>query len=147
MPFGAGLTSRQLERVLPIRGKGRRYGVADGELEPETAAALIATLSESTKEKMVYFYFGLAAVIRAEVPMVFRGPLSSFEQVRGLADEAAGQHVPGPETMWPEDRSWVVVSDYDLVSTYIACDRPTAGLLLGRSDLEVLRIERPTKIG
>lgn len=57
----------------------------------------------------------------------------------------------GPEFWWPQDRSWVVTTDYDLLSTYAGCSARTAELLLTDDELEALpvtlrtRVDRDTK--
>jgi hypothetical protein len=78
--------------------------------------------------------------------MAFRGDLLSLSEVRRLADEFAGVHMPGPEVIWPDSRGWVVASDYDLVSTYVACDEQTANFLSQREELELLRVTLSTRI-
>jgi hypothetical protein len=52
--------------------------------------------------------------------------------------------VSEPELVWPEDRSWVVCTDFDLLSTYIACNRTLAKALTDDSHLEVAEVSRRT---
>jgi hypothetical protein len=47
----------------------------------------------------------------------------------------------GPNLWWPEDRAWVVASDIDLASTYVAGSVELAERLVGDGRLEALRVE------
>jgi hypothetical protein len=58
----------------------------------------------------------------------------------GSVDESA----PGPEFVWPADRSWILNTDYDLDSTYVACDEDLAEAILADPTLEALPVSRDT---
>ena len=51
-----------------------------------------------------------------------------------------------PELVWPDDRSWVICTDYDLTSTYIGSDRKLAGVLMDDSQLEIVEVTRDTRV-
>lgn len=46
-----------------------------------------------------------------------------------------------PQLWWPDDRSWVVATEIDLVSTYVACSHPLADALMADDELEAIRVE------
>lgn len=54
--------------------------------------------------------------------------------------------VESPEYMWPDDRIWVVCTNYDLTSTYIACSRELADVLNSSPGLETLEVSRRSRI-
>ena len=54
--------------------------------------------------------------------------------------------VESPEAVWPEDRSWVFFTDYDLVSTYIAGNRTLGSALAADDRLETCEVSRDTRI-
>jgi len=54
--------------------------------------------------------------------------------------------VPGPEYAWPKGRAWVLNSDYDLSSSYVACDGALAGALQEDKRLELLPVTLDTRI-
>ncbi|MEV7028457.1 hypothetical protein AB0O00_40865, partial [Kitasatospora sp. NPDC093558] len=54
--------------------------------------------------------------------------------------------ITGPEFWWPEDRSWVVTSDYDLLSTYVGCSAETAALILADDGIEALPVTLGTRV-
>ena len=46
-----------------------------------------------------------------------------------------------PQLWWPDDRSWIVATEIDLVSTYIAGSRELADELMADDQLEAIRVE------
>lgn len=46
----------------------------------------------------------------------------------------------GPEFWWPQDRSWVVTGDVDLVSTYVGGSANAAEHILGDPEIEALPV-------
>jgi hypothetical protein len=58
----------------------------------------------------------------------------------------AGVDLVGPEYVWPVDRSWVVNTDYDLASTYLACSQATATALDEDPVLEILPVSLDTRV-
>jgi hypothetical protein len=143
--FHAELTWRSLSPVLPINDDGRPYAVWEGDLEPRTRAAALAALAPEPSTP-VFFYFGLGAIVRSGHPALFRAPAAVAANVCETYAHEVGQHVPGPEYTWPQDRAWVVCTDYDLTSTYIAADRTAAERLQANEDLELLPVTPDTRV-
>ena len=46
-----------------------------------------------------------------------------------------------PQLWWPDDRSWIVATEIDLVSTYIACSERLADELMAADQIEAIRVE------
>ena len=46
-----------------------------------------------------------------------------------------------PQLWWPDDRRWIVATEIDLVSTYIACSAQLADELIAGDQLEAIRVE------
>ena len=46
-----------------------------------------------------------------------------------------------PQLWWPDDRSWIVATEIDLVSTYIACSGQLADELMSDDQIEAIRVE------
>ncbi len=95
----------------------------------------------------VFYYFGLAAAVYGG-PLLYRATAGASEAVQRRADADTGSrpHLNGPEYAWPLDRSWVVNTDYDLVSTYVACDPLFAERLLADATLEVLPVSLDARV-
>ncbi len=145
--FGSELMWRSLEPVIPIiEGGGRRYQVAEGDLDPSTRRRLFSVLSAHTRSQPLYFFYGLSTLITGHGPILFRADIDSVEQVVALARSERFSTVESPEAVWPEDRSWVFFTDYDLVSTYIACNRTLGSALAADDRLETCEVSRDTRI-
>lgn len=143
--FHAELMWPTLRPVLRHDAEGHRYQVAEGELEPTVKAALYRHLSP-TGQDLAYFYYGLAATVRNWRPLLFQAPLGAATQVADRVRASVGADLAGPEYLWPADRSWVVNTDYDLASTYIACSQATAAALLSEPALEILSVTRHIRV-
>ena len=76
--------------------------------------------------------------------MLFRAPIDALDAIIAAASRTAA--VESPELVWPEDRSWVVCTDYDLVATYIACDRALARALMEDGHLEITEVSRRSRV-
>ncbi len=46
----------------------------------------------------------------------------------------------------PDDRGWVVTTDYDLLPTYVGCSVTTAERILGDDALEALPVTAQTRV-
>ena len=81
--------------------------------------------------------------------MLYRASIMLYAEVQKAANQDLGsvdESAPGPEFVWPADRPWVVNTDYDLNSTYIACDEDLAEAILTDPTLEVLPVSRDTRV-
>lgn len=135
-----------LRPVLPVHGDARPYEVHDGELEPLTRRRLFKHLGSHTSPQPAFFLYDLAAVVMGHDPVLVQAPVDAVDDVVAWAEARAGAAVSTPEYVWPEDRSWVVCTDYDLTSTYVASRRPLADALLNDAELEVVEVERATRV-
>jgi hypothetical protein len=94
----------------------------------------------------VFFYYGLSAIVRGMQPLLLSAPLDAGDEVQRRATVVAGVDLVGPEYVWPVDRSWIVNTDYDLASTYLACSQMTAQALEEDPALEILRVSLDTRV-
>jgi hypothetical protein len=56
-------------------------------------------------------------------------------------------HRVSPSFWWPEDRAWIVVSEIDGTSTYVAGTRETIDEVLGSTLLEAVEVTRAARMG
>jgi len=144
VPFHAELSHRWLRDE--DRGPGRSLWQAeDGALDDSSRRALARVLAAVSGDQIVYFAYDLAALLWGEdEPLIRCASLADLETVREAVRDVVGDS--GPEFWWPEDRSWVVATDYDLLSTYVGCSAETAELLLGDDALETLPVTPQTRV-
>ncbi len=133
--------------MIPIvEGGSRRYGIAEGELDPLRRRRLFLVLGAHKAPQPLYFYYELSTLVGGHRPDLFRAGIEAVEEVIATARSERFSTVESPEVVWPEDRSWVFCTDYDLVSTYIASDRTIAAALTADPQLETAEVSRDTRI-
>jgi hypothetical protein len=137
--FHGELAWKSLASVLPIEPDGgRKYAVHEGQLERSTAHKMMEVLTANMSTQQIHFVFSHSGHL-AE-PMSFRGESGDFDAVIDASS------VPGPTYIWPEDHGWFVSTDYDLTSTYIACDARTSARLLVERELETVEVSLDSRI-
>jgi hypothetical protein len=52
----------------------------------------------------------------------------------------------GPEYVWPADMSWIVCTDYDLTSTYVAMSGRGPDSLLDSPNVEAVAVRLTTRV-
>lgn len=114
----------------------------EGTLEFNTAESLFSNLDRADGAGPYFAAFDLASTIRTAPQSRLMYSIEStdrwIEMVTDVVPWINKQDLCTPEYTWPEDGRWVVCSDYDLSSTYIASSALTASGLLADPDLEVL---------
>jgi hypothetical protein len=146
--FGPTLTWRQLGSVLPLApdGSGRPWAVWEGELELNAADALFGVLAtESSPGEAFNFGFELSS-FGGPGPVLYRSAtLHDHESVVAVA-RADGVGAWSPEYVWPDDEQWIVRTDWDLTSTYVAAPRSAATRLLNDPRLETVEVSLRTRV-
>jgi hypothetical protein len=136
VPFGRRLMAEDLDPVLPMRDGQHPFELWEGELHPAPRQALFAHLAAHSREP-VFVYFGLGA--RLGGPLLYRAECGAVETVKEVAAaDIDDRGLKGPEYVWPADRSWFVLTDYDSVSTYLGCDEELASRVLSDPAIEAL---------
>ncbi|GGS94293.1 hypothetical protein GCM10010206_66210 [Streptomyces cinerochromogenes] len=144
VPFHAELSHWWLRDEGCSSGRSL-WQAEDGALDDSSRRALAGVLGEVSGDQVVYFAYDLAALLWGEdQPLIRRASLADLETVREAVMNVVGQS--GPEFWWPQDRSWVVTTDYDLLSTYVGCSAKTAERLLGDDELEALPVTPQTRV-
>lgn len=143
--YHAELMWPSLEAALPLQHDRREFAVF-GELDLATRRALTAVLSGAGGNAPAFYWWTLTAVINAKDPVVLTAGVADVEQVMTYAREHDLAVTDNPEYIWPADRSWVVMTDWDLTSTYVACDDGLAAALVADSKLEGIEVPPATRV-
>lgn len=147
--LGPTLTLRQLDAGFSkIRAATGRIAVWEGKLEEATASQLYQSLDGNGAGPYL-FGFGLMAVIAAKEhrPMLYE--VDSLEDRHFAVDAIRRAGATGATTaehVWPRDQRWIVCTDYDLVSSYVAASTGAARRLIDHPNIEAVLVERTTRI-
>ncbi len=145
--FGPTLTWRQLAPVLPLSADGasRPWAVSEGELEAATADALFEDL-EREQSGPYLVGFELAAYGRPGRALLYRCEALDDRREAVAVARAIGVPSGSPEYVWPDDVRWIVRTDWDLTSTYVALSHDAAERILADSRVEAVEVNLDTRI-
>jgi hypothetical protein len=146
--FHPELTGSSLLDVLGGSDGPRPYWVSEGRLDEPARTALFRLLAQRG-ERDAYFLYYLGALVRGSSPLLYRASVTLYREVQYAANQDLGgvdELQPGPEFVWPADRSWVVNTDYDLSATYVACNEGLADAILADPTLEALPVSLDTRV-
>ncbi|MFF3981114.1 hypothetical protein [Streptomyces sp. NPDC001828] len=146
VPFHAELSHWSL-RGGESDSTGRSLFYAqDGALDSQSRQALASLLITASGDEAVYFAYDLAALLWTDgaKPLIHHVPLADLGSLRDSMMDLVGDS--GPEFWWPNNRAWVVTTDFDLRSTYVGCSKETAELLLADEVLESLPVAAETRV-
>ena len=120
-------------------------GLNEGDFGPGPAgdrvrAHLDAALGCVTPPNMpINLFYGAAAAMDGRPSTLFRVALSDVAEVRSnFVYRGTKNLIPGPEWSWPEDRSWLVHTDYDAVATDVYGSVELGDLILADEVLQAL---------
>jgi hypothetical protein len=111
------VSERALYEAWGVRSWPRHLrGPAEGTLTRDECEELITLLLKTGAPQQVFVSFFSLARRNWAIPsnLAFRGELS---EVMELLD--GDEFTCAPEYWWPEDRSWIVCTDYDSVFTIV----------------------------
>lgn len=116
----------------------------EGSLDEESLARLLEVLAacspEGRQTRCLVYYSPLACGDWDTVTM-FEGPLLDIPTV---IDSAQGRH-GSPSNIWPQDRSWLVYTDWDLWATRLSGSSVLVDAAIADAELETLRWMRPAE--
>lgn len=123
-------------------GSWPRYLIApdEGTLDPVTCGRLVRALQPFASAQRCYFQYELIATNEFE-ELVFAGELNDVRETFGW-----GRTRGSPTHWWPTDRSWIVVSDYDLAFTLIGGPASLITALIEDDQLECLELQVTDRI-
>jgi hypothetical protein len=131
-----------LTRIVHPRSEGDLGPGPAGDLA--RAALVEALLTLVGRDGSADFYYGVAAGIAGHPSTIFRAPLTDLAALRRSFVDPSDNPVAGPELWWPQDRSWLVNTDYGCTFTDVFGNRALADLVTTSADLETVPVVRPT---
>ena len=117
----------------------------EGSLDEETLVRLLDVLAahspEGSQTRCLAYYSPLACGDFDAVTM-FEGALADIPTV---IDPAQGR--PGsPSNIWPQDRSWLVYTDWDLCATRLSGSSVLVDAAIADTELETLRVDEASRV-
>lgn len=143
LSVGPTISAQSFTRKFPGGSWPRHLiGPEEGYINGPEREALASVLCRHTNVDRVFFHFWLLATTNWESDKLFEGLL---DEVSLFPDEALG--VRRTPTHWfPEDRGWLVCSDYDLTFTLVGGSANLAHELLHHPALECLPVQPKTRV-
>lgn len=134
----ANQTQEKIRKQLLKSGKektdwpGYIWFPGEGNCETEEFEFIISNIADQE----VNFYYCLLKTNKWEEEKVFRGRLSEFEKL-AMEDDLRSN----PTAVYPDDKSWCIVSDYDLPFTYIGGTKELIESLVPNKNFDIHKIE------
>ena len=113
-------------------------GPGEGSLDREQLECLVAHLvAVSTRggETICFASYGACAVGDYDRDVLYRGVLRDIPLLLDR-EELSGS----PSNFWPEDRSWLVYTNWDLWGTKVSGDKNLIARLVDDPELEIIRV-------
>jgi hypothetical protein len=142
LQFHAEFNDTSLTRVFPDNSWPRSLlGPDEGTLDEVTCQRLVEILKPFTERQSCHFHYDVIATGRCEADVAFSGELDDVieccndPEVRGT-----------PTHWWPEHRTWLVCSDWDLKFTLIGGPRRLVNQLIADDELECIAVTPSDRI-
>jgi hypothetical protein len=143
MPFAPTLSSWSFTRRFP-GGSWPKYliGPQEGNLASVEQGALTSILHRNTNIDRCFFHFWFLATSDWKEDLLFEG---SLDDASRFPDEIPSVRCT-PTHWFPEGRSWLVCTDYDLTFTLVGGPEPLIHELLGHHALECVSVQPGTRV-
>jgi hypothetical protein len=138
--YHSQLSLRALGRVTKGSFSEDAWDPSMGVLDDVSGVALSNVLNDRASGSLVSLYFGISVQVYGQEERVIERPVMEMTKAHTFPHPMFDQmEIEGPQLVWPKDHTWIVCIDYDLTSTYIACDDRLAEQLESVPELEILR--------
>ncbi len=143
LSFVPTISAQSFTRQFPGGSWPRRLlGPQEGCIDGPERDALASVLCRHTDTDRTFFHFWLLATTDWQADKLFEGLL---DEVSLFPNEALGARLT-PTHWFPEDRSWLVCSDYDLTFTLVGGSLSLARELLDHPLLECVPVLPETRV-
>ena len=143
IPFAPTLSAFSFTRRFPSSSWPRNLiGPVEGNLAAMDRNALAALLQRHTNVDRCFFYVWLLATTDCNEDILFEGALSDASK---FPDELESVRFT-PTNWFPENRAWLVHTDYDLTFTLIGGSQSLADDLMASPVLECLTVLPETRV-
>ncbi|MBX7223854.1 MAG: hypothetical protein K1Y36_28320 [Blastocatellia bacterium] len=140
--FHSEFNDTSLQWVFPDNSWPRSLlGPDEGSLDAPTCRRLIEVLKPFTGDATCFFHYDLIATRGCEAEVGFRGKL---EDATLCCDNDV--YGSSPTHWWPDNREWLVCTDWDLKFTLVGGSSELIARLLADDELECIAVTSQTRI-
>jgi hypothetical protein len=109
---------------------------AEGNCETEELNFILDQIKVLHGDKLANYYYCFLKIINWENNKIFRGKISEFSDLinkPGVKDN--------PTAIFPENKEWCIVSDFDLAFTYVGGTKQLIDKITNTNEFDIFRIE------
>lgn len=145
--FGPSMVDRLAAQVFPPNDRALRDGSwsasifapPEGSLDEASLAALLSILAmhaDDDESGEIFAFYGQVPANNYDSPTLFTGGLETLKDLAIRFDAT-------PSNFWPADRSWFVMTDWDITSTCVWGDKALIDRIRRDPELETAEWARP----
>ncbi|MGB0925129.1 MAG: hypothetical protein ACPGTS_00285 [Minisyncoccia bacterium] len=108
----------------------------EGNCETPELKFILNKLIEKYGDSEVNYFYALLKTKKWENEIVYRGNLTDFESLKSKGDIR-----DSPTAIFPDDKSWCIVTDYDLPFTYVGGSREFIKRITNSSEFDLYELE------
>jgi hypothetical protein len=109
---------------------------AEGNCETEDLKFVLRQAKELFGDDLVNYYYCLLKTENWENEKIYRGNISEFEELKNKPDIREN-----PTAIFPDNKKWCIVSDYDLPFTYVGGTTELIHKITNNNEYDIFRIE------
>lgn len=108
----------------------------EGNCEMEELGFILNELKNHNGDTLANYYYCLFKTEKWNNQIIYRGKLSEFEELQNKADVRGN-----PTAIYPDNKEWCIVSDYDLPFTYIGGSKVFIDSVTTNTEFDIFKIE------
>ena len=109
---------------------------AEGNCETEDLKSILSQVEKLFGDDLVNYCYCLLKTEQWDNEKIYRGYLSEFDELKNKSDIREN-----PTAIFPDNKKWCIVSDYDLSFTYIAGTKELIEKITNSNEFDIFRIE------
>ena len=108
----------------------------EGDCEDEELTFILKQISHYYGDIVANFYYCLLKTQKWETEYIYRGELSEFGELKSKSDLR-----DNPTAIYPDNKEWCIVTDYDLPFTYIGGTKELINSITNDCEFEIFKLE------
>ena len=109
---------------------------AEGNCETEDLKYILSQVEKLFWDDLVNYYYCFLKTEQWDNEKIYRGNLSEFDELKSRTDIREN-----PTAIYPDNKEWCIVTDYDLPFTYIGGPKEFIDRITSNKDFDIYKIE------